>query len=195
MESIIYKIVNLETGDIYIGSAVYGKKRWYTHKCLLKKGKHHSIILQREWNKYGENNFVFQTLETVDVICKIAGKFGRLGIKHTDESIKKMRSATLGNTSRKGKKCSVESKERMKISNKGKGHPHSIEFINRLKTIKCKPITQYSIDNIFIKEWPSIKEASSTLKIGRTSISFAVSGKYKTAGGFVWSRNENKQKI
>lgn len=212
---VIYKILNKKTGDFYIGSAVNVKKRWNVHKCLLRKGLHHSIILQRAWNKYGENEFAFHIIEhVIDVkfiyereqfyidlthpkynVCKVAGKYGRLGIKHTEESINKMRIASTGNSNRKGKKCSIESKALMKISNKGKGRPHSVEFINKLKIIKCQPILQFTTDYSFIKEWSSIKEASSVLNISRTSISFASSGKYKTAGGFVWKKQENKQKL
>lgn len=59
----IYKIENILTGDIYIGSAVDIKSRWRRHKIDLKKDKHHSIILQRAYNKYGFENFNFEILE------------------------------------------------------------------------------------------------------------------------------------
>lgn len=59
----IYKIHNIITGDCYIGSSVNLKERWKRHKKDLRKGKHHSIILQRAWNKYGEENFELKELE------------------------------------------------------------------------------------------------------------------------------------
>lgn len=60
----VYKIRNLINDDCYIGSAAYAfNKRWNTHKHQLKNNKHHSIILQRAWNKYGETNFIFEIIE------------------------------------------------------------------------------------------------------------------------------------
>ena len=52
--------------------------------------------------------------------------------------------------------------------------------------LQVTAIEQYTTDGLFIKEWKSIKEASKKLGIERTSISKAIHGKSKTAGGFVW---------
>ena len=38
----------------------------------------------------------------------------------------------------------------------------------------------------FIKEWPSIKEASQKLNISRSNITACCKKKLKRAGGFVW---------
>lgn len=54
------------------------------------------------------------------------------------------------------------------------------------------PVLQFSKDNEFIKEWPSITEAAKTLSINRRSISYACSGKGKTSGGFKWQHKINK---
>lgn len=60
----VYKILNKQNGNMYIGSTSRGFiKRWQLHKQMLRKGTHHSIILQRAWNKYGENNFIFDIIE------------------------------------------------------------------------------------------------------------------------------------
>lgn len=40
--------------------------RFYSHRSLLRKNQHHAIYLQRSYNKYGEENFVFQILEFCD---------------------------------------------------------------------------------------------------------------------------------
>lgn len=58
----IYEIKNLITKDVYIGSSVNFKERKRRHLRDLKKGNHHSIILQRAYNKYGKSNFVFNIL-------------------------------------------------------------------------------------------------------------------------------------
>lgn len=50
--------------------------------------------------------------------------------------------------------------------------------------IACKKVSQYNLDNIFIKEWSSCKAAMGALSIW--PIYGAVSGTKKTAGGFIW---------
>jgi group I intron endonuclease len=114
----VYRIVNNINKKVYIGSTGSKggfKKRWSYHLSDLRQNKHHSRHLQRAWNKYGEDSFVFEILEIIenftketllireqyyldfyksyDVnlgynICKIAGS--SLGIKKTPEQIKQM---------------------------------------------------------------------------------------------------------
>jgi group I intron endonuclease len=61
----IYRIRNLNTGKGYVGSAKKFNARWNEHKRQLRGNFHHSILLQRSWNKYGQNAFVFEILEVV----------------------------------------------------------------------------------------------------------------------------------
>lgn len=62
----IYKITCTVNGRFYIGSSNNCSKRWGYHRRDLRGGKHHSIHLQRAWNKYGEAAFIFEIIETVD---------------------------------------------------------------------------------------------------------------------------------
>lgn len=66
MKSGVYKILNTENGNFYIGSSKDLDKRWIIHKSRLKIGKHINCILQRSWNKYGEKIFVFDIVELCD---------------------------------------------------------------------------------------------------------------------------------
>lgn len=59
----IYKISNILTNDCYVGSSIDLKERWRRHKKDLRAGKHHSIILQRAWDKYKEENFKIEVLQ------------------------------------------------------------------------------------------------------------------------------------
>lgn len=59
----IYKITNLETKKIYVGSSKNISNRWAKHKALLRHNKHENIKLQNAWNKYGEKNFIFEIVE------------------------------------------------------------------------------------------------------------------------------------
>ena len=58
----IYKIENMINGRLYIGSSNQLRRRFYLHKWDLRRGKHHSITLQRSWDKYGEGAFQFTIL-------------------------------------------------------------------------------------------------------------------------------------
>ena len=63
MKSGIYQIINTITNDLYIGSSINLKYRKNRHSKDLRKGNHHSIILQRAVNKYGITNFKFRIIE------------------------------------------------------------------------------------------------------------------------------------
>jgi group I intron endonuclease len=62
----VYLIKNVINGHCYVGST---SSRWginhrvSNHISDLKKGIHHSQILQRAWNKYGESSFSTEILE------------------------------------------------------------------------------------------------------------------------------------
>ncbi|WP_226035586.1 GIY-YIG nuclease family protein [Aquibacillus saliphilus] len=64
----IYKIENINTGKVYIGSSVDIDIRFKQHKYDLESKKHHSIKLQRSWSKTQDpsNTFVFQIIENCD---------------------------------------------------------------------------------------------------------------------------------
>jgi group I intron endonuclease len=55
----IYEIVNNINGTVYVGQTITSD-RWSKHLYLLARGKHHSIFLQRAWNKYGKDAFSFK---------------------------------------------------------------------------------------------------------------------------------------
>ena len=49
----IYKIQNKNTGKCYVGSAVNIDRRKKKHFLELRNGIHHSLKLQRSYNKHG----------------------------------------------------------------------------------------------------------------------------------------------
>lgn len=65
MTSGIYKIESMD-GTAYIGSAINIEKRWYQHRWYLNKNKHGNAHLQRAWNKYGCDYFIFSIIELVE---------------------------------------------------------------------------------------------------------------------------------
>ena len=61
----IYQIKSIETGRVYIGSAINIKTRWNRHKRDLFKNVHHSSFLQRHYNKYGIDDLIFSIVKTI----------------------------------------------------------------------------------------------------------------------------------
>lgn len=59
----IYKIINIKSNKIYLGSSIDIEKRFKRHKNDLLKNKHTNIHLQREYNKYGLNKFKFVVIQ------------------------------------------------------------------------------------------------------------------------------------
>jgi len=58
----IYRIRNIVNGKCYYGSSKDIEKRWQRHRNELKNNNHNPL-LQRAWNKYGEDNFIFEIVE------------------------------------------------------------------------------------------------------------------------------------
>lgn len=58
----IYLIKNKNDGKFYIGSSLNIESRFLVHKSELRNKKHGNSYLQNAWNKYGEENFVFEIL-------------------------------------------------------------------------------------------------------------------------------------
>lgn len=135
--SCIYKIVNLINNKIYIGSTKELSARKSAHITDLRGNRHHSLYLQRAWNKYGEQNFKFEIVESIDSIdsllireqfyldtlnpqyniCPTAGS--SLGCKHNPE-------ANLAKSKRmKGKTFLPKDLQlKYKVERKGEGNPH-----------------------------------------------------------------------
>lgn len=59
----VYCIENIINHKRYIGQSIDVYQRWKTHRYLLNKNKHDNDYLQKAWNKYGEDNFIFNILE------------------------------------------------------------------------------------------------------------------------------------
>lgn len=67
MISGIYQIRCLENGRVYIGSSINLKRRRNSHFSQLRRNVHYCFHLQRAFNKYGEESFVFEIVEECQV--------------------------------------------------------------------------------------------------------------------------------
>lgn len=77
----VYEIVNTVNGKRYVGSSVNIEQRWSAHKSNLRRGRHHSIHLQRAWDKYGEHSFTFSVIYECDLAGVIEAEQVQIDIK------------------------------------------------------------------------------------------------------------------
>lgn len=63
-----YALTCKTTQKAYVGYTT-GKlnKRAREHRCLLRNGKHTSGALQSDWDKFGEQDFDYRVLESVEI--------------------------------------------------------------------------------------------------------------------------------
>lgn len=136
----IYRITCTVTGKFYIGSAADLRRRWLHHRNDFLRHDHHNLLLQRAWNKYGEQSFTFEVIELVlppfllereqywiDTlkpfspkgfnIAPIAGS--HLGAKRSPESRARISASKIGKPKR-GTKHSPETRKKIGESQHGK---------------------------------------------------------------------------
>lgn len=143
----IYIITSkIKTKRFYIGSSYDFEVRKRKHLKDLRRGVHHSVLLQRHINKYGLEDINFQIVENLPKninnknllereqyymdlhdpffnICKVAGNCK--GIKHTAATRKKMSERFKGRV--------VSEETRRKISEGHKGKKLSPEHIEKMR--------------------------------------------------------------
>ena len=67
----VYKIINVTTGDFYVGSSCNIHQRHQHNRADLRANRHANQYLQRSWNKYGEEAFLFETILLCDKSTKL----------------------------------------------------------------------------------------------------------------------------
>jgi group I intron endonuclease len=142
----IYCIENIINNKKYIGRSIIIERRCKTHISELRGGYHESQYLQKEWNKYGEENFIFYTVkecfseELYDLedyyieffqtrnvnlgYNKARGGLGTREVHPSQSSIENMRNIAMGNNWHTGFTHSQSTKEIM--SNKKQGKKRNI---------------------------------------------------------------------
>ncbi len=63
----VFQIQNKVNGKVLLGSSLNLEGALNGHRFTLKIGSHRNKALQEDWNQYGEENFVFEVLETIQV--------------------------------------------------------------------------------------------------------------------------------
>lgn len=63
----VFQIRNTVNGKVLLGSSRNLEGPLNAHKFMLTIGSHRNEALQREWNEYGPESFVFEILEEVRI--------------------------------------------------------------------------------------------------------------------------------
>jgi group I intron endonuclease len=143
----IYKIMNIITEHVYIGSSINIKARLASHASALKNNNHYNSHLQRSWNKYGKENFSTEIIEIVpEEILLIREKYWidffksdirNFGFnlksdpftkRHSEETKQKMSKSHIGKT------ISRELVEKLRLCNLGR--KQSKESISKMLDTK-----------------------------------------------------------
>lgn len=111
----------------------------------------------------------------------------RSGVKKTQEAIDK-RTATR--RARDNYRRTEESIRKGVMTKQQKGNisygPLSEKHKEKLSEIKKKPIKQFTLDKIFVNEYPSLSAASKEFNLNISGISRAATGKVQSYKGFIW---------
>lgn len=107
--------------------------------------------------------------------------------QHFSEDSNKLRSQKL-----KGIPRPKEVKDKISKSNKGKVLSSIHRENVRMSIIKLqgRPVEQFTLDNVFIKEWSCIAEAARFYKVDKSSLMRCCKGIFKKSAGFVWKYKE-----
>jgi group I intron endonuclease len=63
----VFQVKNIANGRVLLGSSLNLEGPLNSHKFMLSIGKHRNEALQKDWNRYGADKFVFEILEVVKV--------------------------------------------------------------------------------------------------------------------------------
>jgi len=180
------------------------------HLFHLRNNKHPNPHLQNCFNKYGENNFIFDIIyrcnnleelnkkekqfiieyksldRTKGYNIRQGGTNELLSIEHKDK-ISKALIGNINGTFGKGKArnrpkgISHSNETKLRISNALKGHKRTKESIDKTSKARQRKIEQLTLNGVHIKDFASIKQASMETGISRTHINLCCLNKKKSS--------------
>lgn len=193
MTSGIYTITNIINNKLYVGHTTNFKKRFSKHLNTLRRDIHANSHLQNSWNKYGESNFKFEILENCEekFLYSVENYWcNLLNVLDTRYGYNKKETSPTGNKT----KLTKEAIEKIKTTLKGRKLSNEA-YKNLLLTVKqrsgknhynCKKVFQYSLEGNFIRKYDYITEITE-YGYNNKLISKVLSGKGKSACGFIWT--------
>jgi len=71
----------------------------------------------------------------------------------------------------------------------------SAEGREKIRLSRCKKVSQYTGEGVFLQSYSSITEASQITGVRQTSIWASINGKCKSAGGFIWKEGSSSKPL
>lgn len=193
----VYQIRNLVNGKIYIGSSKNLKNRkCHDHLNTLKRNKHQNNYLQNAFNKYGEDNFIFEIIEFCgEKDLKDSEQYWLDRIRPYDKNIGYNIAINTYNH-----EFSEETKQKMSKNHadfKGKNNPmygkcgELAPFYGKVGRFHHASKEVLCVETGIVYE--SVRQAERVTGVQNTNISACCLGKYrhKTAGGYHWKYIDN----
>lgn len=121
----IYRIVCVKNNRYYYGSSNDIWRRWRRHRSELRRNCHNNTIVQRSWNKHGENSFHVELVEGIT-----EGRLLEVEQRYLNEHVGKSNCMNIADNAQcpsywKGRSLAEETK--LKISESLKGRKLSVE--------------------------------------------------------------------
>jgi len=175
----IYKITNTINMKYYIGSSVHIEKRFREHKHGLRNNCHKNPYLQNAWNKYGENNFIFEVIENCDKVMLIEREQYYLDSTQCYTDIVGYNINIIAN-SPLGRKISEEMLKKYKTIYKN-NRPPEWAWKKSINAMKKKVVLIKDNDEIFFE---SIRDAARYLNVNSGNIGRVLRGDRSRVKGY-----------
>lgn len=163
----IYGIKNRINEKVYVGQTSESfLRRFWNHQWKLRNNSHDNIYLQNSWNKYGENNFEYFVIETVNNPSLL----DELEIKYIDfyKKLEKSYNMLLGGGGRRGFPLSDNVKKVIGEKNRQNmlGKKHSEETKHKMSIVRTGRHVDRKTDILNIE---LVKEIKQLLINGKTA--------------------------
>lgn len=207
----VYIIENKTNGKSYIGSTKKSfKHRIGNHMLNLRKNRHHSIKLQRAFNKYGEESFSIRILEMCNpsearileqewfdrmspeynMTLVVNETIGMLGQRHSEKTKNKMSKSATGRVCTKEHRDNISktmkeqwnlgTRVQSKITNNTKVNMARSKFNGLVEVVNKKGILLFTC-------W-SAKDAADILNMKKNTIAAVLCGQRNSAYGYIFNK-------
>jgi group I intron endonuclease len=131
----IYLITNTLNNRVYVGHSNNCKKRWSSHRSLLKNNKHYNKELQEDYNNQSVKDFTYSIKE--ECLQRDLAVLEKKWKEFYQDNIYNVNNVTTDKKKiRRGKEAKNYSKE-CSIRMQGEGNPHNTKFnMIQIKQIK-----------------------------------------------------------
>lgn len=175
------------SGKYYIGQTINQRKRKATHKYLADKGV--DLPFYNAIRKYGFESFEYVVLFTIrsrsrERVKVVLNALEKYYISKYKKGGKLLYNVTDGGDGVIGDKVT----DKITKYWKNKSEQEMKDWSDKISFSKSKPILQFSLDGIFIKEYPNIyrSEIKNPQEIMR-----CVKGEIYTSSGYIWKYKDS----